>query len=260
MNSNKYWAQRQAKAQAALTTKSIKETEKQLEKYYAVTMNRVIDSFEKVYLEVMAQIQEDKQITPALLYKLNTYWKMQGQLKQELLRLGNKQAALFSKRFTAHYIDIYNALAVKGDLFFSEITTETASQMINAIWCADGKSWSSRIWTNTDKLQQTLNDSLIECVVAGKKPTELKKKLQEDFLVSYHRADSVVKTEMAHIQTQAAQHRYKDYGIEEVEVWVDEDERTCPICAEHEGEKYPINAQMPIPFHPRCRCCVIPVI
>ena len=45
-----------------------------------------------------------------------------------------------------------------------------------------------------------------------------------------------------------------------MEVWVDEDERTCPICAKHEGERYLVTDTMPIPFHPRCRCCMIPVI
>ena len=132
--------------------------------------------------------------------------------------------------------------------------------MINAIWCADGKTWSSRIWGNTEKLQQALNDSLIECVATGKKPSQLKKILQEQFNVSYNRADSLVRTEMAHIQVQASATRYKDYGIEQVEVFVDEDEKTCPICAKHEGERYFITQKMPVPFHPRCRCAVIPVV
>lgn len=81
-----------------------------------------------------------------------------------------------------------------------------------------------------------------------------------DFDVSYRRADTVVKTEMAHIQTQAAQQRYKDYGITEVEVLVDADERTCDVCGKLEGERYPINGKMPVPAHPRCRCCIIPVV
>ena len=132
--------------------------------------------------------------------------------------------------------------------------------MINSIWCADGKSWSNRIWTNTDRLQQALNDSLIDCVLTGKKTTELKNMLQEQFNVSYSRADSVVRTEMAHIQTQAAQKRYEDAGITEVQVWADEDERRCDICGKLHETKYLINEQMPIPAHPRCRCCIIPVV
>ncbi|MBQ9913543.1 MAG: minor capsid protein [Clostridia bacterium] len=132
--------------------------------------------------------------------------------------------------------------------------------MINNIWCADGKSWSDRVWTNIDKLQQTLNDNLIDCVVTGKKSTELKNILQNDFDVSYHRADSIVRTEMAHIQTQAAQQRYKDAGIEEVEVWADYDERRCDICGELHETRHNINGVMPVPAHPNCRCVVIPVV
>ena len=165
-----------------------------------------------------------------------------------------------SKKFEDQYINIYNALALQDSGMFNEVDRETAHQMINQIWCADGQSWSNRIWTNTDKLQQALNDNLIDCVLTGKKTTQLKQILQEQFAVSYNRADSIVRTEMAHIQTQAAQQRYKDYGIKEVEVWVDEDERTCPICAKHQGERHSVNERMPVPVHPRCRCCMIPVV
>ena len=257
---NIYWAERQAKTQDKLTSKSVKETEEQLQKYYMRSMERVISDFEATYDKLLATIEAGREPTPADLYKLDKYWQIQGQLRDELQKLGNKQAALMSNKFMEQYINIYEAIALQGEAAFNTVSKETAQQMINQIWCADGKSWSQRIWDNTDKLQQALNDNLIDCVVTGKKTTELKKKLMEQFNVSFSRADSLVRTEMAHIQTQAAQQRYKDYGIKEVEVWVDEDERTCPICAKHEGERYPVNARMPVPFHPRCRCCMIPVI
>ena len=158
------------------------------------------------------------------------------------------------------YQQIYEAVALKDDLFFAEISQETAQQMINQIWCADGKSWSSRIWKNTDRLQQALNDGLIDCVLTGKKPTDLKKLLMEQFDVSYRSADSVVRTEMAHIQTQAAKQRYLDAGITEVEVWAEKDERQCEICGKLHQKRFPIDGAMPVPAHPRCRCCIIPVV
>ena len=132
--------------------------------------------------------------------------------------------------------------------------------MINQIWCADGVSWSSRVWKNTALLQQELNDNLIECPLAGRKTSELKKLLQERFNVSYNRADSIVRTEMAHIQTQAAKQRYADAGLEEVEVWADKDERRCDVCGKLHKKRFPVNAKMPIPAHPNCRCCILPVV
>lgn len=255
-----YWEERQAKAQERLTSKNIKETEAQLSKYYLNSMKKVIGQFEQTYNKLLSTIEEGRAPTPADLYKLDTYWQMQGQLKQELQKLGDKQAALFNKKFIEEYKQIYEALALKDDLFFREISTETAQQMISQIWCADGKNWSSRIWTNTDKLQEALNENLIDCVLTGKKTTQLKNLLQDQFEVSYGRADSIVRTEMAHIQTQAARQRYLDYGIEEVEVIADWDERRCPICADLHHTIHPIGGKMPVPAHPRCRCCIVPVV
>jgi SPP1 gp7 family putative phage head morphogenesis protein len=140
------------------------------------------------------------------------------------------------------------------------IDKEAANQMINSIWCADGKTWSDRVWTNTSKLQQALNDNIIDCVLTGKKSGYLKQELVKEFDVSFSRADSIVRTELAHIQTEAAKQRYKDSGIKEVEVIADWDERRCPICADLHHTIHPIGGKMPVPAHPRCRCCIVPVV
>lgn len=260
MSSKDYWAERYTKSQLKAANKSIKAINKQLEKYYLKSMLDVIGSFEATYSKLLATIAKDKEPTPADLYKLDSYWQMQGQLKQELEKLGNKQVTLLSKRFEDAFIDVYNALAIPSQTAYSTISKEAAAQMINAIWCADGKSWSSRIWTNTEELAATLNEELINCVVGGKKTTELKNILQERFSVSYSRANALVRTEIAHIQTQAAKQRYEDYGIQQVEIWADKDERRCKVCGNLHQTKYPIGANVPIPAHTNCRCCIIPVI
>lgn len=258
--SNKYWAQRTAKAQELITTKSIEETEAQLKKYYSLSQNKIIGQFEKTLDKVFLSIEEGKTPTPADLYKLDTYWQMQGQLTKELQKLGDRQTALLNKKFVEQFNGIYNALAIQGETAYNTIDKSTIEQMINYIWCADGKSWSSRIWTNTAKLQETLNENLIYCVTTGKKTSELKKLLQERFSVSYSAADSVVRTEMAHIQLQAAQKRYEDYGIKEVEILADKDERRCKVCGKLHQKRYGINEPIPLPAHPRCRCCITPVV
>lgn len=255
-----YWAKRTAAAQDKLTRKSIKETEAQLAVYYNHTQKKLIGQFKQTYNKLISSISEDREPTPADLYKLSTYWEMQGQVTAELQKLGDKQAALFSKQFEKQWQGIYEALALKGERAFNTVDKSLVQQMINEVWCADGKSWSSRIWTNTAKLQETLNEALIHCVASGKKTTELKDLLQERFNVSYTAADSIVRTEMAHIQTQAAKKRYQDYGIQEVEILADEDERRCAICGKLHEKRYNINAKVPLPAHPRCRCCIIPVV
>ena len=155
---------------------------------------------------------------------------------------------------------IADTLCVSLDTIKYRVRVMNVKQMISQIWCADGKSWSQRVWNDTERLQQSLNDRLIDCVITGKKTTQLNKFLQEEFNVSYNRADTIIRTEIAHIQTQAARQRYKDYGIREVEIYADTDNRTCPICSQLDGKRYGVDDALPIPAHPRCRCCVVPVV
>ena len=255
-----YWQDRRAEAMARLSERRVKSIEKQLAKYYADTMERVINDFEATYNKLLNTIADDREPTPADLYKLDKYWKMQAQARAELEKLGQKQIALLSKHFEANWFEIYYSINIDGATAFTTIDKQAVQQMINQIWCADGKNWSSRIWGNTTELLDTLNGELIHIVAGGKKNSDLKKILQERFGVSYSRADALVRTEVAHIQTEAAKKRYEDCGVEEVEIWADEDERRCDVCGKLHQKRYPVGAAVPIPAHPRCRCCIIPVV
>ena len=255
-----YWQDRQAQALTKISEKNIKAIEKQMVKYYADTMERVINDFEATYNKLLNTVADGKEPTPADLYKLDKYWKMQAQARAELEKLGQKQIALLSKNFEANWFEIYYSINIDGATAFSTIDKTMVQQMINSIWCADGKNWSSRIWANTNSLLDTLNEELVHIVASGKKSTDLKNILQERFGVSYSRADALVRTEVAHIQTEAAKKRYEDYGVDEVEIWADKDERRCEVCGKLHQTRYPIGAAVPIPAHPRCRCCIVPVI
>ena len=255
-----YWKDRMASSQSKLSNKSAKQVEKQMKKYYGTAMKRTIADFEATYNKLLATVGEGKQPTPADLYKLDKYWQMQGQLRHELQKLGDRQVAALSKAFEENFFEVYYSIGIPGMEAFNTIDTEMVRQLINHIWVADGKSWSQRIWENNEMLAATLNEELVNCVVAGKKTTDLKNMLQERFNVGYGRADALVRTELAHIQTQAAQQRYTDYGIQEMEIWADEDERRCEVCGKLHMKRYPIGAVPPIPAHPHCRCCIVPVV
>ncbi len=258
---SEYWKDRTAAAQDAISKKTAKEVEKQLKKYYQDAATKVINDFEATYNKLLATMEEGKAVTPADLYKLDKYWQSQGQMRAILRKLGERQVVALTKAFEQNFFDIYYSIALQGGTAaYSTIDSAAVQQIINQIWCADGKSWSARIWENTERLAATLNEGLIHTVASGKKTTDLKKLLQERFSVSYSSADSLVRTELAHIQTQAAQKRYEDYGVQYVQVWADEDERRCEVCGKLHQKKYPIGASMPIPAHPRCRCCIVPVV
>jgi SPP1 gp7 family putative phage head morphogenesis protein len=255
-----YWQDRQAQGQAALTAKSERKIKKQLQKYYATAAKSVIAEFESTYQHLLLSIEEGRQPTPADLYKLEKYWEMVGKLRQSLNKLGEIEIEMLTRVFEENYFDIYYGLDLPVDKKFSGLSHDTVKHLINSVWCADGKTWSSRVWDNTGKLAEALNEELINTLLTGKKTTDLKNKLQDKFNASYAEADRLVRTELAHIQTVAAEQRYKDSGIEWAEVWADKDERQCEICGKLHKTKYRIGSKMPIPAHPNCRCCIVPVI
>lgn len=256
----KYWIERAARAQLALTDKKTKQIEKQLAKYYSTASRQVIEDFENTYNKLLATMEEGKTPTPADLYKLDKYWQMQGQLKGKLTKLGNRTITLLNKHFELHFFDVYYSFALEGVKAFNTIDTNAVRQMLSSAWVADGKSFSQRVWDNTSRLIDTLNEELISVVATGKKTTQLKQVLQERFNVSYRRADMLVRTELCHIQTEAARTRYESYGIQEVEVLVDSDARTCEKCKALIGKKFPVGGTPPLPVHPNERCALVPVI
>ena len=255
-----YWLNRIAKNQEKISDKTIKSINYQMQKYYGRAAERVIRDFEAVYLKILNNVEDGKEPTPADLYKLDKYWQAQAQMRRELEKLGNKQIKLLSAAFETNFFEVYYSLALPGEPLFNTVDTEAVKQLLNAVWVADGKQWSHRVWDNTERLAQTLNEELVHIVATGKKNSDLTKALQERFDVSYHRANTLVRTEVAHVQTEAAKQRYKDYGIEEVEVLVDEDEKTCDICKALVGKKWKVTDAPPLPAHPNERCCLVPVI
>lgn len=259
-----YWEERITKSKDSIARKSEKEIKKQLRKYYQNAMKRTIEDFEATYDKLQSAIEDGREPTPADLYKLDKYWLMQGQLKKELQKLGDKEVELLSREFEKEWEDIYYDTAFPTEMSFGIASSSNAAQMINSVWVADGKTWSDRVWGNIDTLADTLNEQLINCVVTGKKTTELKKLLQERFGVSYGRANTLVSTEISHIQTQAAAQRYQDAGITKYKfLGRDEHDIGCD-CKKLDGKIFlyseMVTGKNAPPLHPNCRCTIVPVI
>ena len=262
-----YWSKRLAKAQEKISAKNEKAIQKQMIKYYGSAMNRVIKDFEATYNKLLATVEAGRQPTPADLYKLDKYWQLQAQARTELEKLGAKQIALLSRQFETNWFEIYYSINIEGSRAFSTVDKAAVRQMLTQIWCADGKSWSQRVWDNTNRLMETLNEGLLHVVASGKKTTELKNILQERFGVSYSRANTLVRTELAHIQTVAAKQRYQDYGLTKYEILGNDDD-SCGNhsvdCHEMDGKTF-LYSEMNVgvnapPFHPNCKCSIIPVV
>ena len=255
---NKYWADRQERELNIIASKTEAEINAKLDKYYMSVMKQVIADFEAVYNALLAQLANGEKPTVAKLYSLDKYWQMQAKLRNLCEQLGNKEVALLSKKFEDEWEAVYQATALPSDEAFIHVSESNAKAMIQTTWLADGKNFSTRVWNNVEKLITTLDEELVSVVTAGRSTNDLRKQLMERFNVSRSQANTLIRTEVSHIQTAAAEQRFKENGFEEyIYLGREEHELGCD-CKKLDGKRFRFDdpkAPRP-PLHPNCRCTI----
>jgi len=210
---------------------------------------------EKLYLEVLETT--DGQILVSHLYQFNRYYELLNKITEELRKLGHLQTNIFRNAFENMYI---KNQAIIGASFHlnSEINYDEVEKAINDIWVNDGQNWSDRIWNDKAKLTEELREGLIDCLATGASPDKLTKRIMDSFGVSFHNAQTLARTELAHIQNASTINKYKKIGITKVKVLVDTN--CCEECTELKNTEFPIDQVPILPVHPNCKCTYMAVI
>lgn len=257
-----YWQKRELKQRELQYDRTLAQYEAELRKQYQQSLKAVSRDTEKLYDEILVASGNDTLLASDL-YKYNRYFSLMKSLNKQLKALGGKEITITNQKLLDMYA-ITSSSVGKSINFSGEFNQKTAKEVINSIWCADGKHWSNRIWQNKAQLQVALEKGLIDCVSRGVSKDELVKTLMETFDVSYRKADRIARTELSYVQNKAAINKYIEAGIDEYEILSAHDERTCPICSKMNGKCFKI-AEMAVgenapPFHANCRCSVLGVI
>ena len=257
--SKDYWTERMMRAQR-YTDSNIEELEKQYAKIYQNAHSEVQKQFQLLlYRKSHPDNSPKGKFTRTDLYNMERYKVAEAQLELIVNKMSDELREK-TKEFLQKEYETTSKAFNSSSVMFHTIDERKLDTIINEVWCADGKNWSERIWTSEIRLKSKLQEVLMECVLKGYNASKASKILQEEFGVSRSNANRLARTELAHIETVAAQDRYKEYGITKWQVLVSEDEKTCPSCASMEGAIFPIDSTPPVPFHPNCRCCMIPVV
>ena len=135
-------------------------------------------------------------------------------------------------------------------------------QLIKRPWAQDGKAFSDRIWSNKEKLVNTLHTELAQCLIRGEPAKAAAGRLAERMGVSQNQAANLVMTESAAISSAAQKQCFRELGVDRYQFDATLDGRTCDFCQEMDQKvfgmsEFEIGVTVP-PVHPRCRCCVVP--
>lgn len=129
-------------------------------------------------------------------------------------------------------------------------------------WAQDGENFSSRIWTNKDKLVRNLHTELTQNIIRGESPQKAIDSLSRTMEVSWSQAGRLIMTESAAISSAAQKDCLKELGVEKYEILATLDGQTSEICRDMDGKvfdmkDYEVGTTAP-PFHPNCRSTTVP--
>lgn len=239
-----------------LLDKSANLIESQLITQYTRVAKNIISECEDLYLEVL---ESGRVMTYAEMMRYDRYFKLLASINQQLKRLGVRQIEILDRGM----LNLYGLIGeqITGNEQFAILNRGIAEEAIKRVWCADGKLYSDRVWDNMNHLQITLQTGLIDCVIAGRSHTVLRRELQHRFNVSQSNANRLARTELNYIQNQAAIRAYQEAGYTHYKFITAVDNRMCDECGSLNGKIFSFaEAQVGVnlpPVHTNCRSNIV---
>lgn len=134
--------------------------------------------------------------------------------------------------------------------------------VIRRPWAQDGADFSDRIWTNKQKLVNSLHTELTQSIIRGESPQKAIDNLSKTMQVSRANAGRLIMTESAAVTSAAQKDCLSGLGVKKYEILATLDSLTSDICQEMDGKvfdrkDYEVGVTAP-PFHPNCRSTTVP--
>lgn len=247
-----YWEKRIA-ANTWKTYNSLEERNRDLLDFY-VDASKAVK--EELY-QIAEKYSRDGVLSLSDMHKQNRLTDLNRKFQDIIEDLGHETEKTVRKNMQDGFKDVYkNTAASMGDTSFSMPNKKLMEKLLNEPWRGD--SFSGRLWKNQKRLATGLNDLLLTGLQQGKTVTEIAVSLHNFMGQGFNECHRLVRTETMHYLNDATMQRYKDAGVEYVQVWAAEDERTCDECGKEHEKIYPVDRCPHVPFHPNCRCTIIP--
>ena len=149
-----------------------------------------------------------------------------------------------------------------GNNFYS-INSDIVKQFVGVPWC-NGENFSTRIWNDTQKLAETLNQQIAQGFARGDSYERLTKQLQDRFKrVNKRDAYRLIYTEGTYVMAESSMQPFTQ-DFQKYRIVTAEDDRVCPVCSGISSEVFEIEDRQPgtnfPPFHPYCRCTFTVVV
>lgn len=192
--------------------------------------------------------------------KLQTQQQIEVLFGNQLDSIDSAMKSIYTSGYYHTAYEIQKGFGVGWD--FATLDDKTISKIINKPWAVDGQNFSSRIWTNKQKLVNELNTTLTQNIILGQDPQKAIDEIARKLNVSKTSAGRLVMTEEAFFSSAAQKDCFNELDVEQFEIVATLDSHTSEICQEMDGKVFPMSQwEVGItapPFHVWCRTTTVP--
>ena len=259
MKQNNYWVNRIAHQNEVNFNRQTAAVEKKLAELYTSTAESIASEIDALLSKLDKPIEE---ILVNDLYKNNQYYFLLNQINQKLRELGEAEIVILNEELLKMYE--MTSAAVQNQAGFQVSFESKDKEIVNRIWCPDGKHWSSRVWTNKAIMQANLEQGLTDCLARGLSKDKVVSTLTEEMGCERYKAERLVRTELTFVQNEACAETYEKAGILQYEYLSASDNRVSKICKQTNGKRFyfkekQVGKNFP-PLHANCRCTILPIV
>lgn len=253
-----YWIDRANRRMDGYQISAIKQA-KIINRSYNQTCNYVQSEIAKILRHIGG---EDSLAYEYRMKRLNALLARTQKKMQELYGVTLNDTTEFLRSIIpeAYYHTIFDiAQGVGEQPVFSAVNTRLIDQIVNDQW--SGKNYSQRIWWNTSKLSEDVQQLLTTAAMSGESIYKTSRRLSERFGESMNNSVRLIRTETTYSCNQAELAAYDELDIEQYKFVATLDTRTSPICQELDGKVFNVKdakAGVNLPaMHPNCRSTTI---
>ncbi len=142
---------------------------------------------------------------------------------------------------------------------FKELSGKYVKAALDTPWY--GRNFSQRIWHNTDKLAERVNELFTAQQMSGMRERDMAKALADEFGAGMARAKTLIRTEANYFHNKTNLDSWKQRGVKQYKLVAVLDMRTSKFCRDIDGEVIDVSrAVMGLtfpPFHPNCRTVAV---
>lgn len=161
------------------------------------------------------------------------------------------------------YNNIYRVAQSTGvEVKFNSVDAKGVQKAVVSKW--GNYSYSQAIWSDRDKLTQTLKTIIPQSFSMGRNSNQLGDMIAKEMNVSQNRGRTLARTEINRICNDADFDTYKFLGVKEYQYLATLDWKTSEICRSMDGKVFKVNERQTgvncPPLHPNCRSTTVPYL